>query len=96
MQKLPARYGMFLSGIIQAALTTGVATAIATHAMTGYSAGFLASGTKAWLLAWLTMLPLVIGISPLIRRAVLAVTDLPGDPVSAGPARGADVAGGTR
>lgn len=90
MKKLPARYGMFLYGVIQAALTTGVATAIATHAMTGLGVEFFSHWTKTWLLAWLSMLPLVIGVSPLIRRAVLAVTDLPRDPATAGPARGAE------
>ena len=83
MRKLPARYGMFLYGVIQAAVTTGVATAIATHAMSGFGMAFIEHWSKAWGLAWLTMLPLVVGLSPLIRRAVLAVTELPGGPSSA-------------
>ncbi len=77
MRKLPARFGMFLYGVLQAAMTTGVATAIATHTMTGFGDGFFQHWTKNWGIAWLTMLPLVVGVSPLIRRVVLAVTELP-------------------
>ena len=54
-----------------------VATAIATHTMTGFGDGFFQHWTKNWGIAWLTMLPLVVGVSPLIRRVVLAVTELP-------------------
>lgn len=59
--------------MIQAAITTAVATAIATYQGMGAS-GFPFQWMLSWGLAWLTMLPVVIGVSPLIQRAVLALT----------------------
>ncbi len=78
MPRIPHAYAPFVYGIIQAAITTAVATAIATDKSMGLG-GFLPAWLKSWGLAWLTMLPVVIGISPLIQRAVLAVTE-PGTP----------------
>ncbi len=74
MRWLPRQYSQFAYGIIQSAITTGVATAIATHQAMGFSASFLPYWSSTWVLAWLTMLPVVIGISPLIKRAVEAMT----------------------
>jgi hypothetical protein len=35
---------------------------------------FLSRWASAWSLSWLTMLPVVIGLAPLIQRAVVALT----------------------
>jgi hypothetical protein len=67
-------YAPLIYGIIQAAITTGVATAIATVHVTGLGIRFLADWWSAWTLAFLTMLPVVLFVSPLIRRCVLALT----------------------
>jgi hypothetical protein len=74
MARLPRTYAPFLYGIIQAAMTTCVASSIATYQATGSSARFFEVWPPAWGLAWLTMLPIVILVSPLIQRAVAAVT----------------------
>jgi hypothetical protein len=74
MGRLPERHAPLVYGVIQAAITTGLATAIATHQLTDFGMLFLARWVFAWLLAWLTTLPVVIVIAPLIQRAVAALT----------------------
>jgi hypothetical protein len=74
MARLPQRYAPFVFGIIQAAITTAVATAIATHQLMDFGLQFLARWAFAWWLAWLTMLPVVIVLAPLLQRAVDALT----------------------
>jgi peptidoglycan biosynthesis protein MviN/MurJ (putative lipid II flippase) len=74
MARLPLRYAPFVYGIIQAAITTAVATAIATHRMADFNVRFVQEWLWAWTLAFLTMLPVVVFVSPLIQRCVLALT----------------------
>jgi hypothetical protein len=74
MARLPRRYAPFVYGIVQAGLTTAVASAIATYQLTGFGALFLVRWAQAWSIAWLTMLPLVIALAPVIQRAVTALT----------------------
>jgi hypothetical protein len=80
--KLPRRYAPFVYGVIQAAVTTAIATAIATHQMTDFNLMFVQRWIVSWLLAWVSMLPVVIVVSPIIQRAVLALT------ATAGPSDG--------
>lgn len=79
MPPLPSRYAPFVYGIIQAAITTAVATGIATCQAMDPGLLLLERWATAWLMAFLTMLPVVIFVAPLIQRAVLALTtaDLP-------------------
>jgi hypothetical protein len=74
MTRLPRQFAPFVYGIIQALITTAVATAIATHQLTGLGPRFLLEWASAWVLAFVTMLPVVIFIAPLIQRCVLALT----------------------
>jgi hypothetical protein len=74
MARLPRRYAPFVYGIVQAGLTTAVATAIATYQLTGICVQFFVRWACSWSLAWLTMLPVVIGLAPVIQRAVAALT----------------------
>jgi hypothetical protein len=74
MARLPRQYAPLVYGIIQAAITTAVATAIATHHLTDFGMRFVEQWLFAWALAFLTMLPLVAFVSPLIQRCVLALT----------------------
>ena len=74
MARIPRRYAPFVYGIIQAAITTAVASGIATWQMSEWGYFFFERWLFAWAVAWVTMLPVVIGISPLIQRAVLAIT----------------------
>src|SRR5689334_357586 len=64
MARLPQKYAPFVFGVIQAAITTAVATAIATHQLTEFGLLFLERWAFAWLVAWLTMLPVVILLAP--------------------------------
>lgn len=74
MTRLPRRYAPYIFGVIQAALTTGVATAIATPLGDGEPWAYVSHWTHAWTIAWVSMLPIVIGLAPLIRRAVDKLT----------------------
>ena len=74
MAPIPQKYAPFVFGVIQAATTTAVATAIATHQLTEFGLLFLERWAFAWLIAWLTMLPVVILFAPLLQRAVIALT----------------------
>lgn len=71
---IPRRFAPFVYGIIQAAITAGVATAIATYQALGLGMEFLEHWVFSWVIAWLTMLPFVILMAPLIQRAVLRLT----------------------
>jgi hypothetical protein len=74
MVRLPQQYAPLVYGIIQAAITAAVATGIATHQLTDFNMRFVQDWLFAWGIAFLTMLPLVIFVSPFIQRCVLALT----------------------
>jgi hypothetical protein len=74
MARLPQRYAPLVYGIVQAGITTAVAAANTTHQLTGFGMQFLSRWASAWSLSWLTMLPVVISLAPLIQRAVVALT----------------------
>ena len=71
IKRLPRRFNHFIYGGIQSGLTTAVATGIANLDYLENEL-FLARWTKAWLVSWILMLPVVIlAAPPLIRRATL-------------------------
>ena len=85
MARLPQKYAPYVFGVIQAAITTAVATGIATHQLTEFGLLFLERWAFAWLVAWVTMLPVVVLFAPLLQRAVAALTAPHGEePRSAG------------
>jgi hypothetical protein len=73
MLGIQRRHGHFVFGVMQAGLTCAIAAAIASYP-------FLADGIfmehwiRAWLLAWLMMLPVVILAAPGIRRLTNMLT----------------------
>jgi len=77
MARLPRQWAPLIYGVIQAAITTGVATAIATLQLTDFKLRFVEEWLFAWGLAFLTMLPVVIFVSPFIQPCVLALTFSP-------------------
>jgi len=79
MARLPQQHAPLVYGIIQAAITTAVATAIATHQFTDFHMWFVEEWLIAWGLAFLTMLPVVVFVSPFIQRCVLALTVSPAE-----------------
>ena len=81
MARLPRQYAPLVYGIIQAAIMTAVATAIATPHLTDFSMRFVEEWSLAWVLAFLTMLPVVVFVSPFIQRCGLALTVPTGDGV---------------
>jgi high-affinity Fe2+/Pb2+ permease len=75
LRRLPKRYAPFVYGMIQAAITSAVATAIATYPMARLNLQFTFYWLGCWALSLTTMLPVVILVSPLIQRAVAALTE---------------------
>ena len=73
--KLPHWLAPYIYGIFQAGITTALATAIAVHRHQGLGMAFAEEWVPAWLLSWVAMLPIVIGISPLIQRFVHAIVE---------------------
>lgn len=72
---IPHRYAPIAYGVIQAAITTAVATTIAT--LQSDHAGLIEFAwywLGCWAASWLLMLPVVVFLSPLIQRVVLALT----------------------
>jgi hypothetical protein len=73
MISIPKRYSHFLFGLIQSGFTCAIAAAIA-------SGPFMADGIfirhwfRSWIIAWAIMIPFVLLLTPLIRRAVEALT----------------------
>jgi hypothetical protein len=73
MLGIPRRFSHFVFGFIQSGLTCAVAAAIA-------SVPFLASGTfvshwlQSWLMAWITMTPIVLFAAPAIRSLTHMLT----------------------
>ncbi len=75
--RIPYAYAAHVYGILQSAITTGVATAVATFSMTDGLSEFVMAWSRNWILAWLAMLPIVITIAPVLRRAVARLTSPP-------------------
>jgi hypothetical protein len=60
-------------GIIQAGITTGVATAIATTQTAGIDAVAVTAWLWSWGVSWITMLPVVVLVAPVIQRIVMSL-----------------------
>ena len=72
MPAIPRRYAHYVFGFIQSGLTCAVTAAIASVPF--WSEGAFAShAIRAWLIAWCTMVPVVLLAAPVIRRIVDAV-----------------------
>ena len=75
MSLIPRRFAPLTYGIIQAAITAAVATTIATLQAPMMGSAALWYWLKCWGTSWVAMLPVVILVSPLIRRAVEFLTE---------------------
>jgi hypothetical protein len=73
MMRIPRRYVPLTYGVIQAAITTGVASAIATFQTAGLDWAALTSWLWAWGISWLMMLPVVVLVAPFIQRLVMSM-----------------------
>ena len=73
MLRIPRRFSHFVFGFIQSGLTCAVAAAIA-------SVPFLTAGTfaahwlQSWMIAWITMTPIVLFAAPAIRNLTHILT----------------------
>jgi hypothetical protein len=73
MLRIPRRYGHFVFGMIQAGITSAIAAAIASAPFLGNST-FITHWLSSWLIAWATMMPIVLLAAPVVRRLVYALT----------------------
>lgn len=71
--RIPRRHGHFVFGVIQSGLTCLVAAGIASYPDSG-TARFIEHWLASWLIAWLTMLPVVLLAAPVIRALVNHLT----------------------
>ena len=71
---IPRRYSHFLFGLIQSGFTTAIAAAIASAPLI-HNGLFVTHWFKSWILAWAIMIPFVLLATPLIRKAVEALTE---------------------
>jgi uncharacterized membrane protein len=74
MARLPNRFAPLVYGILQVAVTTAVATAVAVHQSSGLGPAYLWRWLTSWVAAFLMMLPVVVVISPVVKRVVAALT----------------------
>ncbi len=74
MFRIPQRYGHFIYGVIQSGVTCSIAAAIANFPFIKEGA-FLQHWFRSWGVSWLTMLPVIVVASPLIRRLAERMTN---------------------
>lgn len=72
MLGIPRRYGHYVFGFLQAGITCAVASGIATSRMPGPA--MLEHWLASWLIAWASMIPVVLVAAPAIRRLADALT----------------------
>jgi Protein of unknown function (DUF2798) len=73
MLGIPRRYTHFVFGVIQSGLTCLIAAGIAS--LPSLAGGnFLQHWLSCWLIAWITMLPVVLLAAPAIRSLAIALT----------------------
>jgi len=73
MLGIPRRHSHFIFAVIQAGLTCLIAAGIASLPMLTMGQ-FLAHWLLSWIIAWATMLPVVLLAAPLIRAVSVALT----------------------
>ena len=73
MLPIPRRHAHFVFGVIQSGLTSSIAAAIASSSFFA-EGSFLRHWLTSWLIAWVTMLPVVLFAAPLIRSLAVALT----------------------
>ena len=73
MLRIPRRYTHFVFGVIQSGLTSLIAAGIASFPSLAHGS-FLQNWMLSWLIAWVTMLPVVLLAAPAIRTLALALT----------------------
>jgi hypothetical protein len=73
MLRIPRRYAHFVFAVIQSGLTCFVASGIASAPFL-QSGGFVHHWMVAWLIAWVTMLPIVLLAAPVISAFVRKLT----------------------
>jgi len=73
MLRIPRRYTHYVFGVIQSGLTSLIAAGIASFPSLARGI-FLQNWMVSWLIAWVTMLPVVLLAAPAIRSLALAMT----------------------
>ena len=79
MLGIPRRYSHFVFGIIQSGLTSLIAAGIASFTAAS-PLSLVRHGMVSWLIAWATMLPIVLLAAPAIRAFSLRLTQGERDP----------------
>jgi len=73
MLGIPRRFSHFVYGVIQSGLTSAIAAGIASFPFIAM-ASFVNHWLESWLVAWITMLPIVLFAAPTIRNLTHLLT----------------------
>ena len=73
MLPISRRHAHYLFGVIQSGLTSAVAAAIASYPFIS-AGGFVPHWLMTWLIAWVTVIPIVLVAAPAIRKLCEALT----------------------
>lgn len=73
MLRIPRRFSHYVFGAIQSGLTCALATAIASYPLIGKGT-FALYWLQSWIIAWISMLPVVLFAAPVIRKMTHALT----------------------
>jgi hypothetical protein len=76
MLHIPKRYGHFVFAFLQAGLTCSIVAAIASTPFLDQGM-FIVHWLSAWIVGWITMMPVVLLAAPIIRRVVHFLTEPP-------------------
>lgn len=73
MLGIPSRFGYFVYGVIQSSLTCAIAAGIASYPFIS-TGTFVTHWLQSLLVAWITMLPVVLFAAPAIRGLTQLLT----------------------
>lgn len=73
MLRVPRRYSHFVYAVIQSGLTCAIAAAIASLPLIARGT-FLQDWLRAWFIAWVAMLPVVLLAAPVIGKLTELLT----------------------
>ena len=73
MRKIPKKYGHYLFGILQSAITCAVASGISTFKAAPIEQ-IVPQWASSWAISWLLMIPVVLFAAPLLRKSVDRLT----------------------
>jgi hypothetical protein len=76
MNKLPARFGMFVMPLMLSILMTFIVSFVSTLRGIGWTNDFVWTWMSAWGMSWLIAFPTTLLVLPLVRRATASIVQV--------------------